>query len=145
MAKVIISELPKTAQIEVLGHTFQNLQEVRDAVSIIGHSHADWNGNRYIREEQPSKPVLGLYVGLIYEPYPCFDSSDYAYEKRRYWNYFFSDSPITAEDLTRLAEMLHKSNYRYIHEEMEGFAAPALYWGGDSTDNLLLTTLEEES
>lgn len=52
----------------------------------------------------------------------------------------FSNSPITDEMLNRIAEMAHQSNYRYVHEDMEEFATPSLYWGGDSADKLLLAT-----
>ena len=30
------------------------------------------------------EPKEGVYVGVISERYPCFDSHDYAYENRRY-------------------------------------------------------------
>ena len=141
MNKLIITEIPLQRSFEVMGHTFHNLQEVRDAVSIIGRSHTDWDGRRGIWHEQPANPVPGLYVGLIYEPYPCFDASDYAYENRRYWNFFFSDKPVTEEVLNTLAAMPHRGNYRYVHEDMAELAVPALYWGGDRSDNLLLATI----
>ena len=50
------------------------------------------------------------------------------------------EGPITDEMLNRIAEMAHQSNYRYVHEDMEEFATPSLYWGGDSADKLLLAT-----
>ena len=140
MKTITLTEIPTHKSFEVMGHFFHSLQDVCDAVSIVGRSLTNWNGTRDIWHKQPEKPISGLYVGLIYEPYPCFDESDYDYEKRRYWNFFFSNSPITDEMLNRIAEMAHQSNYRYVHENMEEFATPSSYWGGDSADKLLLAT-----
>ncbi|MDE6575689.1 MAG: hypothetical protein K2L84_10225 [Muribaculaceae bacterium] len=140
MMKITLTELSVDKSFEVLGHCFKNLQEVRDAVSIVCRSLTDWNGKRYIRHQQPLKPIPGLCVALIYEPYPCFDASDYAYENRKYWNFFFSNSPITDEMMNRLAEMPCQSDFQYVYQDMEEFALPALYWRGDSADNMLLAT-----
>ena len=37
-------------------------------------------------------PKCGVYVGEDSRLYPCFDSSDYAYENRRYTNLVFAKS-----------------------------------------------------
>lgn len=137
---VTITEIPLHDSFVVLGHTFHSLQNVRDAVSIMAQSDRDSSGKRYITHEKPSNPIPGLYVGLVYEPYPCFDSSDYGYEDRKYWNFFFSRKPITEGIINRLADMQCLSDARYVHKNMDESATPALYWGGDSFYNISLAT-----
>lgn len=141
MKKIKIKEISGHESFEVMGFTFRNIQEVEDAVSIISRYHISWNGKRDIWTVEPKKAISGIYIGMIYEPYPCFDSYDYACENRSYWNFFFSDKPFTIQYMNRLSELPIKGNYKYIHEDMPEWATPALYWGGDRTDNILLATV----
>lgn len=73
-------------------------------------------------------PKKGVYVGEDSQHYPCFDSSDYAYENRYYWNFVFAKSKEELEiKMKHLREMENKGNYKKLSEEL----APMLYWQGD--------------
>ena len=71
----------------------------------------------------------GVYVELDSELYPCFDSSDYAYEDRYYCNFVFGRSK---EEVMKKKEKLvcrrpHDAIYRKLAQEL----APMIYWRGD--------------
>ena len=76
--------IKNTDKIRVFGVTFKDIHE---AIS-------------YALKGEPKE---GVYVGVISERYPCFDSHDYAYENRRYWNIIFAKSE---EDLNSKLEKL---------------------------------------
>ena len=99
-----------TDKIRVLGVIFKDIHEA-------------------ITYAQERKPKEGVYVGVISERYPCFDSHDYAYERRRYWNIVFAKSE---EELnSKLAELnntVHHINFCKYSDAL----APMAYWGGDS-------------
>jgi len=82
----------------------------------------------------------GVYVGMDAELYPCFDSSDYAYEDRFFCNFVFARSKEQLQKkLTSLRGMRQKaSNYNKLTEGM----APMVYWEGDTHHPMLL--LEEK-
>lgn len=143
MKKINLTEIHKYDRFEVMGHTFRSLREVDDAVSVKSRSNRDLYDRRDVSVVEPKKPIAGIYVALIYEPYPCFDSSDCCCENRGYRNYFFSSTPFSMQDIDRLADLPHKMNCRYVHEEMPEWAAPAIYWKGDEFFNPLLATVEE--
>ena len=107
--KHAIVKIAHNKTIKVLGTKFHGIDEVIE----------------YARKGIPNK---GVYVGEDSERYPCFDSSDYVYEKRRYWNFVFAQS---SEELKkkRIALLLKKSdvNYKKLTEEL----APMIYWEGD--------------
>lgn len=136
-----IKELLLDESFEVLGHIFHGLKEVREAVAITATPGRNWKGERNITAVQPKKRVPGLYVALVYQDYPCFDSYDYASEDRRYCNFFFSDGPFMDDDIARLTDMPSEMNCCYVHEDMDVSAAPAMYWEGDSHKSMFLATI----
>lgn len=134
--------LPIDAQITIFGHTFNGLSDVReyvDAMSSIGHrdERGIWD-KPYISSCTPKKYIPGIHILEIYERYPCFDSSDYAYEDRYYRNYFFSQQPFTRSEIKQLALLKYKGNC-----ELDPTSIPAkyahLYYVGEG-DNMVLTT-----
>lgn len=104
-----IIKIAHNKTIKVLGATFHGIEEVIE----------------YARKGIPNK---GVYVGEDSERYPCFDSSDYAYENRYYWNFVFAHSK---EELKKKVKSLKirkpEANYRKLTDEL----APMVYWEGD--------------
>lgn len=121
-----------------MGYRFDSIEMIDDATCIKARSHVGIMGERYICRIDPKIIFPGLFVALIYEPYPCFDSSDYDYENRKYWNYFFSDKPFTNDILNKIANLPHEGNCRYVHKDLPAWARPAVYWGGDSADDVFI-------
>ena len=104
--------------IVVLGASFKGVKDM------IAHA---WEG----------KPKEGVYVGEDSKRYPCFDSSDYAYESRRFTNLVFAKSKEELEfKLAKLKNMEQiRANYDKLTEELH----PMAYWEGDSYDDVFLT------
>lgn len=99
-----------TDKIRVLGVTFKDIHEA-------------------ITYAQEGKPKKGVYVGVISERYPCFDSHDYAYDHRRYWNIIFAKSEVDLKSkLAKLNNTVHSINFCKCSATL----APMAYWGGDS-------------
>lgn len=127
---IIISTVPTDTIIEILGHTFNGLSEIRMAVEAelrIAETHF---GNT-VWHPTPQKPVEGLHVVCLYEPYPIFDSYDDASENRNYVNFFFSTEPFSDSYMYFLARLKHEMNYQIVNEGMSTYAAPAIYYDGD--------------
>ncbi|MGM9869374.1 MAG: hypothetical protein ACI30R_07095 [Sodaliphilus sp.] len=134
MSKIILQEISKTSEIEILGHKFDGLNAINQAVeSFCRFGRNSWNIT-------PKCPVEGIYVACVYEPYPCFDSYDYAGEDRDFKNYFFSTQPFTETLLRRLSMIPKKCNARIVSETMPEWAVPAIYYGGDG-DKIIVATL----
>ena len=66
-------EVNKERKIEVYGVCFSGVSELK-------------------RVALSKNPRNGVYVGVQMERYPCFDSSDYAYENRYYTHFVFAHS-----------------------------------------------------
>ena len=124
-------------RIEILGHIFNGLEEIENAVEIETRV-SNAIGERYIRQIHPENVIPGIHILKLYEPYPCFDSSDFMYENRRYCNYFFSKKPFTTDDITRIANTRWHSNYCLVNENMNKEFLPASYYGGTTGDDLIV-------
>ncbi|WP_455586337.1 hypothetical protein [Bacteroides sp.] len=75
-------------------------------------------------------PKEGIYVGEDSEPYPCFDSSDYAFENRSYWNFVFAKSKEELDEKLDLLKRFKASrNYYKLNSEIY----PMVYFGGDNS------------
>lgn len=101
MTKITIQEISKDSTIEILGHKFHGLEEIKKAVE----KYCRVNRHRDAWEVEPKVPVEGLHVTCVYEPYPCFDSEDYANENCDYSNYFFSTKPLTKPELEYISRL----------------------------------------
>lgn len=134
-----IKEIKKEDTFEIAGHSFNGLEDLEKAVEV-ETKITNSIGERYIRELNPEKPIKGLHVLRLYEPYPCFDSSDRLYENRRYQNYFFSEKPFSEEEINRLAELPCQINYCMVNEELDSNELPAIYFGGSSYHKLKIAT-----
>ena len=71
------------------------------------------------------------------EHYPCFDSSDYAYENRYYCNFIFSrDKDELVKKLKELKAMRQlSSNYNKFTQIFH----PMAYWEGDTHHDVYVT------
>lgn len=135
MAKIGISEVSKTSKVEILGHVFNGLSEIKKAVGTYCRIERDsWN-------TVPKSPVNGPHVICIYEPYPCFDSEDYANEDRDFSNYFFSTEPFTKRQVEQLSKLPGRCNAQMVSETMPEWAVPAVYYRGDG-DTMTVATLK---
>ena len=95
--KVILSliEVNKERRLEVYGVCFSGVSELKK-VALSGN------------------PKNGVYVGVQMERYPCFDSSDYAYENRYYTHFVFAHSQ---EELKLKLDVLNNpEKYKGINE-----------------------------
>lgn len=102
-------EINKNRKIMVFGVSFSGVNEIR--------MYAGGN-----------KPKEGVFVGGDSQAYPCFDSSDYACENRRFWNFVFAKTPIELkEKLDALENIKVGGNYNKLACDFY----PMIYWGGD--------------
>lgn len=140
MRKPILMTVSINDTINILGHNIEGLEAIRNAVdfsSSPGETTINGKGKEimvfkpYISSQAPKVRIPGLHVLEIYERYPCFDSSDYAYEDRYYRNFFFSDKSFTNEEITRLACMKRRGNLEFISDMMPDWALPAVYYVGE--------------
>lgn len=101
----------KIFRITVYGVTFNGVEEV---VSYV----------------QSGKPKEGVYVKADSKGYPCFDSGDFNYETRRYWNFIFGRSKEEVEqNLQLIRDTAGSFNYCKLRKDV-----PMMYWGGDCAD-----------
>lgn len=134
MATIYIREISKTSKVEILGHVFNGLSDIKKAVETYCRIERDsW-------EIEPKSPVSGLHVVCIYEPYPCFDSEDYANEDRDYSNYFFSTKPFAKQQIDKLSKLPGRCKAQIVCDSMPEWSVPAVYYRGDG-DKMVVATL----
>lgn len=133
MAKICIREVSKNTKVEILGHVFNGLNDIRRAVETYCRIEREpW-------DTEPKKAVEGIHVINVYEPYPCFDSEDYANEDRDFSNYFFSTKPFTKQQIERLSKLPSRCNAQMVNDAMPEWAVPAVYYRGDG-DSVIIAT-----
>lgn len=86
------------------------------------------------------KPKNGVYVGVQMERYPCFDSSDYAYENRYYTHFVFARSKEELE--LKLDVLNNPGKYKDI-DKRGTILAPMVYWNGDTDDPMVVPECDE--
>lgn len=135
MPKICIREISKTSKVEILGHIFNGLADIKKAVESYCRIGRDsWN-------TEPKSQADGIHVICVYEPYPCFDSEDYANEDRDFSNYFFSTKPFTKQQIARLSKLPGRCNAQIVDEKMPEWAVPSVYYGGEG-DNMIVAILK---
>lgn len=134
-------EAPVDAVIEIFGHRFNGIKDIKNAVEVCARYNdmmAHPEDKKNIKHKKAANPVPGIYVLELWEPYPCFDEHDYAYEHRYYGNYFFSRKPFKDNQIFKLAQMRSLYNYQLISDELNSEAIPAVHYGGDSSNPLII-------
>ncbi len=114
MTKIIRARVvSKTSKLEILGHVFNGLSNMKKAVKSYCRIGQDsW-------KTEPKSPIEGVHVICIYEPYPCFNSEDYANEDRDYSSYFFQQSHLQNIRLNACLNFLNGLSWQYIIKETE--------------------------
>lgn len=82
----------------------------------------------------------GVFVAQDSQGYPCFDSSDSAYEDRSYWNFVFAKSEGELQlkiDLIKTLTPIH--NYCKLHKDTPKSLLPMAYWEGDTNSPLIVS------
>lgn len=131
LADFDIQILPVTAPLRFHGQCV-TYRELMDCCEITRHVER-WTSTRDRKSEK-------LHVANLYEPYPCFDSDDYANETRNYENFFISDQPFTEAECMEIEKLPHAYNYRYVVESLPAKYLPTVYRDGDSRFMLVATT-----
>lgn len=139
MRKPIIVEASIFDTVEILGHQIAGYKAILKAVDFSSSPGSTINrrgreeifDKPYISSRNPVERIPGLHILEVYEGYPCFDSSDYAYENRFYQNFFFSDKPFSREQINRIAFMKRVGCLEFITEEMPEWALPCAYYRGE--------------
>ncbi len=122
--------------VEILGHVFHGLEDIMayNEISLC---------ERYMSKERPirrsPKKRGDVHVGKLWESYPCFDSSDYAYETRTYQNYLIRNRPITDADMQKIKNLPAIGNFEKINEQMPLDVLPMVYYSGDGGFMLVAT------
>lgn len=134
MAKIEIREVSKTSKIEMLGHVFNGLNDIKQAVEVYCRVGSE------LWDTEPKSIVDGIHVICVYEPYPSFDSEDYANEDRDFSNYFLSAKPFTKQQIERLSKLPGRCNANMLNDTMPEWAVPAVYYRGEG-DTMIVATL----
>lgn len=124
----------------VLGHTFQGLQEIRQRVEMF--CFEGYTGFKIFTPEETVSSPDGLHVGMMFKSYPKFDSYD-AGDNRSYDNYIIRKKVISKSDMKKLSRIPSLYNDKRIHEMIPAIMLPILYYGG-SEDYILLATAKEQ-
>lgn len=106
-----------------------------ETIQVLGVS---FNGVKDMIEHARCRmPKDGVYVGEDSQLYPCFDSSDYLYEDRRYTNLVFAESMAELERKLEVLERMSQleRNYNKLTERLH----PMAYWEGDRCHDVFLT------
>lgn len=143
MRKPIIVKTSISDTVEILGHTVDGYKAILKAVEYAtspGSTMINGRGKEmivskpYISTREPALRIPGLHILEVYERYPCFDSSDYAYEDRFYQNFYISDKSFTNEQINRIAFMKRVGCLEYISEEMSDWSLPSAYYRGEGDE-----------
>jgi len=121
-----IQKLSIKEDVEILGHVFHGLQDIKDHVemSLYDSSHG-------VAKAREPKSKCEVHVGEVWASYPCFDSEDFMYEDRTYQNYIFRSRPITQDDMQQLSALPSKCNYCRVSENIPPEMLPMVYYVGD--------------
>lgn len=116
--KAIITRQPCDKDIEILGHIYHGIQDVK---------------NQCCSESGP------LIILTKCELFPCFDSDDYATEKRFFRNFLFCKS---SEEAAKKGDTFRKSkvraiNYCLIGEDMPEDMLPMVYYADESKEVII--------
>lgn len=126
--KIVLSTLPIDADIEIKGHIFHGLKDIRKNTTNYSRiqKHHDFERHQWVAKDV--NPVDGIYILEMYEPYPTFEGDN---EDRTYSNFFFSKKPFTVDRIDKIAEMKHGLNDQIVLEDMDPDLVPAIYNDGN--------------
>ena len=128
--------------ITILGHTFNGLHDIQRHCELENNDSSSLGNGEgcYVPKSfSETLPYPDIHIGQLWERYPCFDSYDYANEKRTYQNYIFKKTPISKEDIVKLHKLPATTNFCKVTDEIPEDLLPILYYVGEG-DTMLLAT-----
>lgn len=126
----------------LFGEKFNGLESIRNIVNTSAVNEDNnsldnkWDKYRRMdeRERYPDNrknKKSSLYAAELWEHYPCFDSSDYLYENRRFWCYYVRNHKIN-EEFFKFSRKVRFSDI--INEDIDDLSnLPIIYYDGDSS------------
>lgn len=123
----VIYECSIHDDVEILGHVFHGLNDIKQYVEI--SLRREYSHDGVMRMEAAKR--CEVHVGELYDYYPCFDSSDYGSENRCYSNFIFRNHPILLNDMRRLAELPGRINNCRVTEDVSQDMRPMAYYNGE--------------
>ena len=118
--------------VTILGQVFHGLDDIIAHVEMYMCDGSTGNPNK----SEPEKKGK-VHVGQLWMRYPCFDSSDYAYETRAYQNFILRDRPITSADIKKLNKLPWNGNAKRISESVPSDMLPMVYYIGDGDQMII--------
>lgn len=118
--------------VKILGHVFHGLDDVIAHVEMYMSDGCSRNPDKC----EPKKKGK-VHVGQLWMRYPCFDSSDFLYERRSYQNFILRDRPITSADMKKLNNLPWKGNAKRISESVPSYMLPMVYYVGDGNEMII--------
>ena len=141
VASYEIKILSTNKPITILGHTFDGLYDIQTHCELEDNDYyfRDGSGCYVPKSFRETSPYPDIHIGQLWERYPCFDSYDYATEKRTYQNYIFKKTPITKEDIVELQKLPRETNCCIVTDKIPEELLPVLYYVGAGETMLLAT------
>lgn len=129
---------PVEFKLNLCGCLFDGLRDVESQTELSVSDKYRWDESRvYPRKNYILNPQ-GLHIGMLWESYPMFDSSD-ASDGRSYDNFIIREHPITSSDLKQLSEIKRGMNACRVHEAIPNNLLPVIYHDGDNGYVLVAT------
>ncbi|MBQ8628779.1 MAG: hypothetical protein IJ421_04810 [Prevotella sp.] len=122
-------------KITIYGHTFNGLKDILEHCEMKGRDNLF--GFETYRNDGKGNDT-DVHVGMVYEMYPVFDSSDYK-DRRMYQNVIFRRSPIAESDLKEAFAIPHKVDFCMVNESIPDKLLPVIYYKGYGKYMLLAT------
>lgn len=131
---VTVQRLPIDADVEILGHVFHGLEDIRQYVEMSLYKSYD----KGAASEWEPKKKCEIHVGEMWMPYPCFDSEDFANENRSFINFIFRSRPLTQDDMRQLSELPSSGSQCRVTDHVPQDMLPLLYYCGEGNEMLFL-------
>lgn len=141
VASYDIKILSTREPVTILGHRFRSLYDIQTHCELEDNDYnfGDGSGCYVPKSFRETSPYPDIHIGQLWERYPCFDSYDYATEKRTYQNYIFKKTPITKEDIVELQKLPRETNCCIVTDKIPEELLPVLYYVGEGETMLLAT------
>lgn len=142
--KVVLKQYPANGPIVVAGVTYSNIKEIMQLANASAEisSFFGLQIERVADEKKHFKD--GWNCARLYQPYPCFDSDDYAGENRRYNNYVLRRGEITDELIHDIVnDVPCKINYNMANVQAPARYMPIVYHDGGRDTVVVAEAVDE--
>ena len=115
-----LRQIPSECILSIYGVVFEGIDAIKD----------------YWRDQMDSSQP---YIIERSQRFPCFDSSDYAYENRYFWNFLICQSKLEADKKAKSMEQLEvvNGNFRLVNKNLSADMRPMVYYEDESTSVIL--------